>query len=199
VCSSREPPMAEKGFTVSVLTFRRYDAIGARGIRDTVALIHHEAYAAAIERGDPFESGDAPMRRFDIYTSRDGFDLVVAYLDGEPVGQAWGWALGPNSAWWDGLISDVEPGFIDEDGTRTFAFSEFMVRQAWAGRGVGHALHDELLSTRPEKRATLLVRPENATAYRAYAQWGWHKAAQLCPDVPHAPVMDVLILHLPVR
>jgi GNAT superfamily N-acetyltransferase len=189
--------MTEKGPPVSDLTFRRYDAVGARAIRDTVELIHHEAYATAIERGDPFESGDAPMRRFDAYTSRDGFDLVVAYLDGEPVGQAWGWALGPNSAWWHGLTNEVEPGFTDEDGTRTFAFSEFMVRQAWAGKGVGHALHNELLSTRHEKRATLLVRPENTTAYRAYTRWGWRKAAQLRPGVPHAPVMDVLILHLP--
>jgi ribosomal protein S18 acetylase RimI-like enzyme len=183
---------------VPELTFRRYDAAGAKTIRDTVELIHHEAYAAAIERGDPFESGDAPMKRFDIYTGRAGFDLVVAFLDGQPVGQAWGWALGPDSAWWKGLVGDVEPGFTDEDGTRTFAFSEFMIRVRYAGRGIGHALHDELLASRKEQRATLLVRPENTTAYRRYTRWGWRKAAELRPAMPHAPLMDVLILPLPL-
>jgi GNAT superfamily N-acetyltransferase len=182
---------------VTDLEFRRYDAGGARSIRDTVELIHHEAYAAAIERGDPFESGDTPMRRFDAYTARDSFDLVVAFLDGEPVGQTWGWPLGPGTGWWQGLIGNVEPGFTDEDGIRTFAFSELMVRQAWAGRGIGHALHDHLLAPRTEQRATLLVRPENTAAYRAYLHWGWRKAAQLRPGVPHAPLMDVLLLDLP--
>jgi ribosomal protein S18 acetylase RimI-like enzyme len=181
------------------LTFRRYDAAGAQAVRDTVELIHHEAYAAAIQRGDPFESGDAPMKRFDIYTSRGEFDLVVASLDGEPVGQAWGWALGPNSAWWKGLVGDVEPGFTDEDGKRTFAFSEFMVRARFAGKGIGHALHDELLGPRLERRATLLVRPDNTNAYRTYTRWGWRKAAELRPAIPKAPLMDVLMLPLPLR
>lgn len=181
------------------LTFRHYDAEAARAIRDTVRLIHREAYAAAIERGDPFESGDAPMRRFDIYTRREGFDLVIAHLDDEPVGQAWGWPLGPGTTWWDGLISNPDPGFTDEDGTRTFAFSEFMVHAHRAGQGIGHALHDELLVSRPEQRATLLVRPENTTAYRAYRRWGWRKAVELRPAVPHAPLMHALILDLPVN
>jgi GNAT superfamily N-acetyltransferase len=183
---------------VTDLEFRRYDAAGARSIRDTVELIHHEAYAAAIDRGDPFESGDEPMRRFDAYTKRDDFELVVAVLAGEPVGQAWGWPLPAGTGWWQGLVGDVEPGFADEDGTRTFAFSELMVRQRWAGSGIGHALHDQLLGGRTEQRATLLVRPDNPVAYRAYLRWGWRKVAQLRPGVPHAPLMDVLILDLPL-
>ncbi|GAA4638638.1 hypothetical protein GCM10023196_097160 [Actinoallomurus vinaceus] len=181
------------------LKLRHYNAEAAQAIRDTVQLIHHEAYAAAIGRDDPFESGDAPMRRFDAYTRRDGFDLLVAYLDDEPVGQAWGWPLGSDTTWWNGLISDVEPGFTDEDGTRTFAFSEFMVRARWAGQGIGHVLHNELLLARTEKRATLLVRPENTIAYRAYTRWGWRKAAELRPGWTNAPLMDVLVMQLSIR
>jgi ribosomal protein S18 acetylase RimI-like enzyme len=183
---------------VSELEFRHYDGEGAQAIRDTVALIQREAYAEAIERGDPFETGDVPMRRFDAYTRRPGFDLVVAFRDGEPLGQAWGWPLDKDTAWWRGLLTEVEPGFTDEDGTRTFAFSELMVRRRWSGEGVGHALHDELLKGRPETRATLLVRPENTRAYRAYRRWGWRKAAELRPGIEHAPLMDVLILPLPL-
>ena len=74
-----------------------------------------------------------------------------------------------------------------------------MVRSRFAGRGVAHALHDELLSSRQEKRATLLVEPENTVAYRAYTSWGWQHVAQLRPEWPDAPLFDVLMLVLPVR
>jgi GNAT superfamily N-acetyltransferase len=184
--------------TVPDPTFRWYDATAARATRDTVALVHRESYADRIESGDPFYTVEAFMKRFDAYTSRDGFDLIIAFIDGEPVGQAWGWALRPNSAWWHGLVGEVEPGFTKEDGKRTFALSEIMVRRAYTGRGIAHALHDQLLGHRHEARATLLVNPTNETAYRAYLRWGWQKVAQLRPDWPDAPLFNVLILPLPI-
>lgn len=181
----------------SDLSFQRFDTAGARIQRDTVELIARDAYADDIASGDPFRSLETFMVRFDAYTSRDGFDQVIAYLDGEPVGQAWGWALKPNSAWWHGLHPEPEPGFTVETGTRTFAFSELMVRKRWTGRGIARALHDELLRERRETRATLLVLPDNTTAYRIYTRWGWRKVAQLRPGWPDAPLFDVLILPLP--
>lgn len=180
----------------SDLSFQRFDTAGARRQRDTVELIYCDAYAEQIASGGPFESAEAAMIRFDAYTSRDGFDLVIGYLSGEPVGQAWGWALTPASAWWRGLLAEPEPGFTVENGTRTFALSEIMVRRNWTGRGIAHALHDELLRDRHETRATLLVRPDNATAYAVYTHWGWRKVAQLKPGWPDAPLLDVLILPL---
>ncbi|MGH3828054.1 MAG: GNAT family N-acetyltransferase [Pseudonocardiaceae bacterium] len=181
--------------TTGTVRFRRFDVAGARELRDTVALIHRGAYAAS---SDAFASESAFMRRFDAYTARPGFDLVVVYQDNEPIGQTWGWALTPNTAWWNGLVAEPEPGFTLEDGHRTFALSELMVRQPWTGRGIAHALHDELLRHRPETRATLLVRPENTTASRAYLRWGWHRVAQLRPGWPDAPLMDVLTIPLPL-
>ncbi|MER7133078.1 GNAT family N-acetyltransferase [Streptosporangium saharense] len=178
------------------VTFQRLDAAEARQHRDLVADIHRDAYAERIATGDGFASGEAFLRRFDAYTSRDGFDLVFAHVDGVAVGQAWGWALTSGSAWWNGLEAEPEPGFADEDGTRTFALSEIMVRRSWTGQGIARALHDTLLAARTEQRATLLVRPDNTTAYGAYTRWGWHKVAQLRPGWPDAPLMDVLILPL---
>ena len=183
---------------MNTVTFRRYDATAARDMRGMVAQIHDDAYAERINSGDAFDTTEAFMRRFDAYTSREGFDLVVAYIHGSPAGQAWGWALSPGSAWWHGLRGDVEPGFTDEDGKRTFALSEIMVCQTFTGQGIAHALHDELLGGRKESRATLLVNPDNKTAYRAYEKWGWRKAAELRPDWPGSPLFDVLILPLPV-
>jgi ribosomal protein S18 acetylase RimI-like enzyme len=180
------------------LTFRRFDAKAARNARGTVEIVYRGAYAEAIEGGDPFNQPDAFMRRFDSYAANPLLELVVAYEDGEPVGQTWGWPLTANSRWWTGL-DEPEPGFTAEDGKRTFALSEIMVRGEWTGRGIAHALHDELLRGRHEKRATLLAEHENVNAYRAYIKWGWRKAAELRPDWPDAPVFDVLILSLPLR
>jgi len=181
------------------LTFRRFDRSAAREQRDTVSAIHDDAYVSAIDSGDLFETREAFLERFDAYTARDGFDLVIAYLGDEPAGQAWGWALRPpDGGWWRWLTTPVEPGFAEENGERTFALSELMVRQVFAGRHIAHALHDELLSTRPEQRATLLVKPDNVTAYRAYLKWGWRKAAEMQTNWPDSPLFDVLILPLPL-
>lgn len=181
------------------LEFRRYGAEEARAVRNTVEEIYQDAYAEVIASGEPFDSTEAFMARFDRYTEGRDFDLVIAYAGGEPAGQAFGWPLAPGTAWWDGLDAEPEPGFTEEDGKRTFAFSEIMVRHAWTGQGIAHALHDELLRGRDEKRATLLVEPDNPAAYRAYLRWGWRKAGQLRPDWPGAPLFDVLILPLTLR
>jgi GNAT superfamily N-acetyltransferase len=180
------------------LSFHRFDGAAARDARATVEAVYRGAYWASIEEGDPFNSPAAFMERFDNYASIPGFDLVIAYQDGRPAGQAWGWPLGAANRWWEGLVSEPEPGFTDEDGTRTFALSEIMVIRDSTGRGVAHALHDQLLGRRAETRATLLAEPGNDSAYRAYLHWGWRKVAQLRPHWPDAPLFDVLTLPLPL-
>jgi ribosomal protein S18 acetylase RimI-like enzyme len=189
--------------TTSHLEFRRYDGAAARELRDVVEQVYTGSYTEAIAEatatGHQFHSTAAFMTRFDSYAATEGFDLVIAYIDGQPAGQAWGWPLRPGSTWWDGLLTPVDPGFTEEDGHRTFAFSEIMVREDLTGQGLAHQLHDELLGKRPEERATLLVEPDNTTAYRAYTRWGWSKVAQLRPAWPDAPIWDVLILPLPLR
>jgi ribosomal protein S18 acetylase RimI-like enzyme len=178
------------------ITFCRYNAAEARRLRDTVEAVYARSYVEAIASGDPFDSIEAFMHRFDSYASQSSFDLVVAYRGDEAIGQAWGWPLTERSRWWEGLLSEPEPGFTHEDGRRTFALSEIMVSQQSTGKGVAHTLHDRLLSVRPESRASLLVEPENTRAYRTYLHWGWRKVAQLRPGWDDAPTFDVLILTL---
>jgi GNAT superfamily N-acetyltransferase len=180
----------------SELTFRRFNGVEARRLREVVEKIYVQSYVDAIASGDPFDSVEAFMHRFDLYTSQATFDLVIAHQGNEAIGQTWGWPLTERSKWWKGLLSDPEPGFTREDGRRTFALSEIMVSQKWTGRGVAHALHDRLLSIRTESRATLLAEPENTRAYRTYLHWGWRKVAQLRPRWDNAPTFDVLTLML---
>ncbi len=71
--------------------------------------------------------------------------------------------------------------FAHEDGRQIFALAEIMVRKAWTGQGIAHALHNELLAIRAERCAELYVRPDNTTAYRAYLKWGWHRIRRNAP------------------
>jgi hypothetical protein len=89
------------------VTFRRYDAVSARRIRAVVEAVYVGSYVEAIASGDPFDSVEAFMHRFDSYTSGSSFDLVVAYHGDDAIGQTWGWPLderATTTGWWDGLL-----------------------------------------------------------------------------------------------
>lgn len=144
---------------------------------------------------DPFYSPERFAERVRRYMTAPGFELVVAEVDGAPVGLALGYTLPEGSRWWEGLTTPVDPGLVAETGRRTFGLCELMVHPDWQGHGIGRALHDELLGHRPEERATLLVTEGNAIARRAYAKWGWHKIGKLRP-FPDSPHYDALILPL---
>lgn len=177
------------------LRLRHFDAAGALRISiDVIVPVYEASHAEALN--DPFHSTQRFLDRLDAYTQRDGFELVVAYAnDNEPVGLAFGFALPETTRWWRGLVTPVPDGFTDEDGRRTFAVNEIMVCPEWQRRGVARSVHAELLSGRPEQRATLLVEPDNVPAQAAYASWGWRKIAELKP-FPDSPLYHALILPL---
>ncbi|MGY1927868.1 GNAT family N-acetyltransferase [Nocardia gipuzkoensis] len=188
----------EQSVPIEGIDFQHHTAAQARELRDEVERIFRDSYVDAIESGEEFESPEAFMHRFDAYTGparASAFESVIARLDGELCGQAWGWPLTAKTAWWDGLRLDEgdHTAFTAENGSRTFALSEIMVRKQFTGRGIARALHDELLAGRPEQRATLLVRPDNHRAYDNYRRWGWYRVGTLRPSWPEAPRFDVLM------
>ncbi|XVQ10978.1 GNAT family N-acetyltransferase [Spirillospora sp. CA-255316] len=178
------------------LTFSRHDPAETTAILDSVIVPLYEASHADVI-GNPFYSGERFAERVRGYAKAPGFEIVVARIADEPVGQAFGYTLQKNSRWWDGLTTPVPDGFTTETGSRTFAFNELMVVPSWHGKGVAHALHDELLGGRDEQRATLLVREDNTSAQNAYRRWGWKKIGKLQPfeDSPH---FDSMIIALPL-
>jgi GNAT superfamily N-acetyltransferase len=189
--------------TIPGLTFRRFDVVEARKVVDVVEDIYTHAYVELIASGDLGRTPEAFMRRFDAYTRRDdsGFEMVHALIDGAPVGQAWGWPLGAYSGWWCGLRLDAADADLEafraEDGGRTFALCELMVRSEYTGRGVARVLHTELLGGRAERRATLLVAPTTRQACATYLRWGWAKVGVLTPNKRNALTFDVLVYDLP--
>jgi GNAT superfamily N-acetyltransferase len=179
------------------LALRRHDAATARQIQESLFTVYAEVYAAQLD--DPFYSVERFAERFEGQTSRPGYALVTGHLvDGaELVGYAYGVPLAPTTMWWTGLIEPLPDEFVAEDGTRTFAVNEIMVRAPWRRRGVAKVLHDALLDGRPEQRATLLVDDQNAPARAAYASWGWTDLARIKP-FPDAPTYHSLVIDLPV-
>lgn len=178
------------------LIFTHHDALTTESAFDTVVGPVYEASHADVI-ADPFYSTKRFIERVQGYVKAPGFELVAAYADDAAVGLAFGYTLPTAARWWQGLTTPVPDGFTDETGNRTFALNELMVTPEWQGRGVAHALHDELLGRRREERATLLVRENNATAQAAYARWGWQKIGKLRP-YPDSPHFDAMILPLPI-
>jgi ribosomal protein S18 acetylase RimI-like enzyme len=155
--------------------------------------VYAEVYADKL--ADPFFSVPRYQDRLEAYASRAGFALAIGYLGDDVVGYALGFTLPQGSGWWRGLLEEIDPVLVTEDGRRTFAITEIMVREAWRRRGYAKALHDALLEGRPEQRATLLVLPDNAPAQAAYRSWGWYRIGGVKP-FDDAPVYDAMVLDM---
>jgi ribosomal protein S18 acetylase RimI-like enzyme len=124
----------------------------------------------------PFFGGERLEASFVKQRAHDGFELVTARIDGRLVGVVFGFA-----------------GIRDEQ----YALCEIMVSPDYRRRGTAKRLHDELLRPRPEHRADLYVRKDNAPAQAAYKKWGWTKFGDVQPS-PDAPNFDELVLPLPI-
>ncbi|MER6916412.1 hypothetical protein ABT354_32530 [Streptomyces sp. NPDC000594] len=72
-----------------------------------------------------------------------------------------------------------------------------MVRTPWRKTGISKALHDALLSGRPESRATLLVDQSHPKVHALYETWGWETVGDHRPRIHGAPLMHAMLLTLP--
>jgi ribosomal protein S18 acetylase RimI-like enzyme len=179
--------------TAPGLGIQFHDADGMHQLRVELLDVYSEAYAARLDQ--PFSAPPRFWERLEAYAGRSGFSLVTGRLSGELVAYTLGFTLPAGSGWWRGLRGEVDPKLIEEDGSRTFALTEMMVRPAYQRRGYARALHDALLADRPEQRATLLVRPDNVAARSAYLSWGWYKVGDLQP-FDDAPVFEAMVRKL---
>lgn len=182
----------------SGLTLQGYEASTATKILDDVIIPIWEEVYSETAADDPFFSTERFLQRFNGYVAAPGFALSAASDEaGRTVGLAFGYSLQPGSRWWNGLQVSVADDFTDEDGSRTFAINEIMVIAPLRRQGIATALHDHLLSSRSESRATLLVEPENVAARDAYLHWGWTSIGLLKP-FSDSPMYESMILDLPL-
>jgi len=157
---------------------------------DELQALHAEVY-----RDPPYQcdaDADGFGRRLAVASRQPGFALAEARHGGYLVGYASGMPLRPSTSWWNSLTTALPAEVTTEHAGRTFAVADLLVRASWRRQGIGRALHDLILTGRPEERAAVTILPTAAAAQHAFGSWGWRKVARTRTG-PGAPVHDVLL------
>ncbi len=179
------------------ITFQLVDGATAAAHAAELRQLHAEVYASLPNGRDADVAGFAD--RFRVQSRQPGFALAEARRGGYLVGYAAGMPLRPSTSWWRNLTTPVPDEVTAEHPGRTFALIDLLVRASWRRQGVGRTLHDLLLKSRPEERATLVVAPTATAALTALQSWGWRKVARTRDAAPGSPVSDVLVSTLPAN
>ncbi|MCP3817446.1 GNAT family N-acetyltransferase [Streptomyces sp. A3M-1-3] len=152
-------------------------------VRLEILGIHVEVRARDFGLTGPFYTAERFDERLTVHSSAPGWEAVVGYDQGEPVGFAYCTPLGPNTRWWTAMTTPLPEGYTDETGSRTLALNEIVVRKSWRGTGAAHRIHEELLVDRSEERVTLLVNPKagDGKVQALYERWGYEKIGEQRP------------------
>jgi GNAT superfamily N-acetyltransferase len=172
----------------------RLERVGAdrlAEVRQTLLDVYAEVYED--ELGDPFFSVGRFDQRLGAHAANPSWEVVIGYDGEEPVGYAYGATLRAGTGWWEGTDPPLPADVTAEDGARTMALYELMVRKPWRKTGVSKLLHDTLREGRAEERVTLLVESSHARVRALYERWGYRRVAGLRP-FRDAPPYDVMLL-----
>ncbi len=122
------------------------------------------------------------------------FGLVIARAGDELIGFGYGFSLAPDTTRWQRLDRSLPEDVAAEWPGRTFVLFDYAVRRTHRGQGIGRLVHDQLLGSRSEERATLTVQPTALDTKRVYEHLGWRKLGQMegGPGAA-APVFDVFL------
>ncbi|WP_031080338.1 GNAT family N-acetyltransferase [Streptomyces sp. NRRL S-118] len=163
-------------------------------IRQDILDIHDEVRHRDFGLTGDFYTVERFDERLTMYAARPGWTAVIGYENNEPVGFCFGVPLGPDTKWWTTMKDPLPVDFTNEDGKRTVALNEIVVRKPWRGSGVAWQLHEAWLSQREEERVTLLVNPAagDGAVQAVYEAWGYRKIGEQQP-FPDSPVFAVMM------
>ncbi|WP_430789141.1 GNAT family N-acetyltransferase [Actinoplanes sp. G11-F43] len=110
------------------------------------------------------------------------------------VGFAYGFTLPATTQRWSKVTETLADETMREWPGRTFTLFDFAVLPTARGHRVGKTLHNKLLASRAEQRATLTVQPTATDTKAIYQNWGWRQIGQIegGPTAP-APLFDVYL------
>ncbi|WAP56370.1 GNAT family N-acetyltransferase [Streptomyces sp. S465] len=157
---------------------------------DDLVGIYKECWAHKLHL--PHYAPEAFGERLHRHAGEPGWEAVVAYDSGEPIGYIYANRLtGGDDRWWRRVRPEPEPTMA---GVSTVAVKEMMVRQRWRRQGTARKLHDVLLAGRPETQVSLMVNPLNqdGRVQALYASWGY-RALGTARSSPEAPVLTVMV------
>ncbi|MBV6701255.1 GNAT family N-acetyltransferase [Kitasatospora aureofaciens] len=129
--------------------------------------------------------------RLDRHGGEPGFEAVVGYDRGEPVGYAYGNTIESGDRWWTRMAKPMTPEVTADP---TFALKELGVRIPWRGTGIARSIHEELAGGRAEERITLMVNPAagDGKVLALYEAWGYEAVNEVQPN-PDAPPLVAMI------
>ncbi|MFI6699798.1 GNAT family N-acetyltransferase [Streptomyces sp. NPDC050509] len=158
-------------------------------IRQTILDLHSEVRHRDFGLTGPFHDVERFDERLTAYAARPGWTAALGRDGDEVAGFCFGMALGAGTGWWSSMTTPLPGAYTREDGRRTVALNEIVVRKQWRGRGVARRIHDTWLSRRTEERVTLLVDPTagNGAVQAVYEAWGYEKVGEQQP-FPDSPV-----------
>lgn len=146
-----------------------------------------EALARTAEIAEiwPAASRDRVDEILPRHAEREGFRFRAAEDGGRMVGFTYGY-LGGSGQWWHDLVSAE---MTEEQRARWlspghFEFVELHVRPRYRRRGLGTALHDDLLSGLESPTAVLSTQTDNDPALALYRERGWQV---IVPEMRFSP------------
>lgn len=173
---------------------RHYTHADLDQVRGLIIDVYADVYADDLD--DPFHSVERFAERLDNHVTAPNWEAVVGWDGDQPVGYVYGASLRPNTRWWDDLEPSVtDETFTAEPGSRTLGIFELMVRKPWRGTGTAHAIHEELVTTRPEQRSSLAVDHDHPRVRAMYERWGYRFVGAHRP-FPDAPLLDIMVRDL---
>jgi hypothetical protein len=165
----------------------------ARPLVDPICALYDEVFSVP-----PFfwREDESELHRQRLLRLLDDptFGIAVAQNGTELAGFAYGFSLPPDTKRWSSLLDTAEPKLTVEWPERTFLLFDYAVRAPLRGGGIGRKLHDTLLGSRREERATLTVQPTAIDTKRIYEHWGWWQVGQMeGGPMAAAPLFDVYL------
>lgn len=129
--------------------------------------------------------------RLDRHAGEPGWEAVLGFDNGEPVGYAYANTLTVNDRWWARMTEPLPEGYT---AVPTMVIKEIGVRPPWRGTGTARRIHDELLANRIEDRAALLVNPlaGDGKVQHLYETWGYTAFNNQQPS-PESPKLTAMI------
>ncbi|WP_198681395.1 GNAT family N-acetyltransferase [Kribbella rubisoli] len=125
------------------------------------------------------------------HSSDPGWEVVIGYDDGQPVGFAYANTLTTDDRWWRRMTTPLPDGCTQ---TPTVAVKEIMLCNPWRGQGIALLIHDELLRDRAEEQVSLLVNALNGDGKvkALYESWGYEPISTQQPSAD-GPVLTAML------